>query len=240
MKQKIKGFTLVEMAIVMVIIGFIVGGVLVGKDLIREAELKSVVQDVQNYKTAVGTFQIKYLALPGDMVNAFDFWNPNCGTDALAPAGCNGDSDGRVEIGGENLRAWQHLSLSGILDNTYTGVKRSTTPPASNDGDILAGENVPASKISGAAFGFYYNTGVYGREGNYFEFGQGTGNRADSGIIPAREASVIDQKVDNGLADSGSIVANDNNCVTGTALTAPATYTFGGGDKACALIFWYE
>src|ERR1019366_6843373 len=67
------GFTLIEMSIVLVIIGLIVGSVLVGRDLIRAAELRSVISEVEKYKTAVMTFKGKYDCLPGDCANATTF-----------------------------------------------------------------------------------------------------------------------------------------------------------------------
>lgn len=61
------GFTLIELSIVLVIIGLIVGGVLVGQDLIAAARVRSQISQIQQYQTAVNTFKIKYAYLPGDM-----------------------------------------------------------------------------------------------------------------------------------------------------------------------------
>ena len=63
-------FTLIEISIVLVIIGLIVGGVLVGRDLIRSAELQTIITDKNKYITAVNTFRTKYNELPGDMKTA--------------------------------------------------------------------------------------------------------------------------------------------------------------------------
>src|SRR3982751_930235 len=62
-----KGFTLIELSIVLVIIGLIVGGVLVGQDLIRAAEVRATISQIEKYNTAVNTFRGKYNALPGDL-----------------------------------------------------------------------------------------------------------------------------------------------------------------------------
>ena len=74
-------FSLVELSIVLVILGLLTGGILTGQNLIRAAELRSVVTEFQTYQTAVMTFRDKYFALPGDMTNATDFWGEmtNCG-----------------------------------------------------------------------------------------------------------------------------------------------------------------
>jgi prepilin-type N-terminal cleavage/methylation domain-containing protein len=71
------GFTLIEMAIVLVVIGLIVGGVLVGQDLIRAAYIRAQISQIEKVNTAVNTFYGKYQALPGDMnistATAFQF-----------------------------------------------------------------------------------------------------------------------------------------------------------------------
>jgi prepilin-type N-terminal cleavage/methylation domain-containing protein len=98
------GFTLIELSIVLVILGLLVSGVLLGQDLIRAAELRSVPTDFQKYQTAVNIFRDKYRALPGDMRNATDFWgenDPNLSTcrttEGSGTDTCNGDGDGVVE-----------------------------------------------------------------------------------------------------------------------------------------------
>jgi prepilin-type N-terminal cleavage/methylation domain-containing protein len=65
--HKERGFTLIELSIVLVIIGLIVGGVLVGQDLIRAASIRATISQVEQFNTAVNTFFGKYNALPGDM-----------------------------------------------------------------------------------------------------------------------------------------------------------------------------
>src|ERR1700691_3703589 len=61
------GFTLIEMSIVLVVIGFVVGGVLVGQDLIRAAYVRAQLTQIEKFNTAVNTFYGKFQALPGDM-----------------------------------------------------------------------------------------------------------------------------------------------------------------------------
>src|SRR5476649_1014388 len=65
-----RGFTLVELSIVLVIIGLIIGGVLVGRTLIEAAAVRAQIAQIEQFKTAVNTFRTKYNALPGDMLNA--------------------------------------------------------------------------------------------------------------------------------------------------------------------------
>src|ERR1700735_2399062 len=71
-----KGFTLIELSIVLVIIGLIIGGILTGQDLIKAAEQRATLAQVEKYNTAVNTFRNKFGGIPGDLLystaNSFD------------------------------------------------------------------------------------------------------------------------------------------------------------------------
>ena len=64
------GFTFVELSIVLAIIGLLVGGVLVGRDLIKAAEIRGHVQQIEKYNAAANTFRSKYGGLPGDLLSS--------------------------------------------------------------------------------------------------------------------------------------------------------------------------
>jgi len=71
-KMRLKsGFTLVELAIVIVVIGLLVGGVLVGQELIKQAQIRNVISQIREYNTAANTFRAKYNSLPGDFDKAY-------------------------------------------------------------------------------------------------------------------------------------------------------------------------
>ena len=72
------GFTLVELAIVMIIIGLLIGGILKGQELINNARVSSSVTQIKGAEAAINTFRDKYAALPGDIANAAARL-PNCG-----------------------------------------------------------------------------------------------------------------------------------------------------------------
>lgn len=72
-----RGFTLIELSIVLVVIGLIVGGVLVGKDLIETSRIRQLGMELQQIKTAITTFRGKYDCLPGDCINATTYFGTN-------------------------------------------------------------------------------------------------------------------------------------------------------------------
>lgn len=79
-----KGFTLVELAIVMTIIGLLIGGILKGQELMLNARVTATIAQVRSYEAAATTFRDSFAALPGDMINAGNRL-PGC----LVPANCN-------------------------------------------------------------------------------------------------------------------------------------------------------
>ena len=122
------GFTLIEMSIVLVIIGLLVGGILMGRDLIRAAEIRKTGSELTNLTTAVATFRVKYNCLPGDCPNATDFF----GTDVTAArqdssgatGTCNGDGDGLINAwhnvtNVEAYYAFQQLAMAGLIAGSY-------------------------------------------------------------------------------------------------------------------------
>ncbi len=156
------GFSLVELSIVLVILGLLVGGVLTGQSLIRAAELRSVTTEFTKYQAAVNTFRDKYFQLPGDMNNATSFWGAAHATPAtcLTTVGigtqtCNGDGGGNF-LGAstaansrvESFMFWQHLANSGLIEGSYNGMAGSASAL-----HAMGGVNVPRAKLSSAVWG---------------------------------------------------------------------------------------
>ena len=93
-RQEEAGFTLVELAIVMIIIGLLIGGILKGQELIANAQITGTASCVKGIDAATTTFRDTYAAMPGDMTNAGTRL-PNC---AVAPCTNTGDGNNRLAL----------------------------------------------------------------------------------------------------------------------------------------------
>ncbi len=111
-----KGFTLVEIAIVLVIIGLLVGGVLKGQAMIQNAKVKKIVKMADELRAGLMTFYDKYGMYPGDENQA-------------TPPGdaFNGDGNGRIDAA-ERFEVFRDLGLAGLISGTYTGTQAPNHP----------------------------------------------------------------------------------------------------------------
>jgi prepilin-type N-terminal cleavage/methylation domain-containing protein len=217
--MKKSGFTLLELSIVLVIIGLVVGGVVVGQSLVEQARINRINRDFQQYHAAFQAFRLKYRAFPGDFKDAYDYWSTqmSCSDDVadLSPPppasghGCNGDGNDIVDLAPEAFKAWQHLSLAGIIAGSYNGDYYYAG--AGSAYQIYPGLNAPAGGLEGSAYlpewdGLWF--GVPTQAGyilsvGRFRPGDNTFNRA--GLFNANEAYAFDSKYDDGRARTGKI-----------------------------------
>lgn len=211
-----QGFTLIELSILLVIIGLIVGGVLMGRDLIKAAELRSVITEKQNYQTAMQAFRVKYGGLPGDITDATTFWGQasNCGAAGgatLSGGTCNGDGDGVPH----DWYIWHHLEQAGLISGNYTGLAG-----AGHSTDAIAGINVPQTKINKLAgwcarFTFnvhrftvdYSKSLVLGDTTHSAHLCNVDQGAASDGALTPKEAWNIDTKIDDGMPARGRLIA---------------------------------
>jgi len=117
MKRTQRGFTLVEIAIVLVIIGLLLGGILKGQEMITQAKIKNVVADFSGISAAYYGYQDRYRAIPGDDPNAATRWT----TPTVAVAG-NGNgvvlgayNAGCAAAADESCQWWDHLRRAGFV-----------------------------------------------------------------------------------------------------------------------------
>jgi prepilin-type N-terminal cleavage/methylation domain-containing protein len=131
-KSKQGGFTLVEIAIVLVIIGLILGGVLQGQSMIENARFRSFVQEIDGYRAAFYTFQDRFRALPGDISN----------TAPLDAAATAGNGDGQIRNGWCNAAneeaclVWSHLRYAGIITGDPTLTDADARPNHAYGGPV--------------------------------------------------------------------------------------------------------
>jgi prepilin-type N-terminal cleavage/methylation domain-containing protein len=216
LKRK-QAFTLIELSIVLVIIGLILSGILVGRDLIRAAQLRKVIRTVEEYNTAVMVFQGKYNCLPGDCKDATV---KGVGSSAYYGGNGNGDSilfsdhDGWGEIGS----FFYHLSQAKLI---------AWVPPADeNDADIMtqaprlpigSNENghlaaiIPISVLDGG----YYDSDMVLPRPRYWWLGADFGGLTYTGsggvaVYTPLEAFGIDVKIDDGLPLTGNVLATND------------------------------
>ena len=212
-------FTLIELSIVLVIIGLIVGGILGGKDLIRSAKIRKAVTQLNEYALAINTFDVKYNDLPGDIraSQAAQF-----GLATRAGTAGQGDGNGLIEGGaatgrgacGETILLWNDLTTAGFIPGKYSGPDGASlahTCTATSNPSLW----LPTFTLNNAAFVNAYSDD----SALYFEVETGPtaidsasqlSGVAATALSPL-ELNNIDNKIDDGMPLTGSVVATDAN-----------------------------
>jgi len=212
MKRSQSGFTLVEIAIVLVIVGLILGGVLKGQEMIANAKVRNVIDQTTAIQTAVFAFQDRFRALPGDYSQATI--NINGVTCA------NGNGNGFVSTNVERGCFWQHLGAAGFITGNYDGV-------ATPNNLTCAATTCPPNAFGGPM------------KFTWGQFGNGmTTNSHQLRIgrsIPVNVLAEIDRKIDDGVPEAGSFrtdrQVNQATCRSGAGLAS--TYSVTGGQQDC-------
>ncbi len=204
-----QGFTLIEIAIVLVIIGLLLGGVLKGQELITSARVRNLISTQDGVKAAYFGFLDRFRALPGDYAQAST--NISC-----APACSNGNNNGQIELNAtpvsgsvvnENILVWEHLSKAGFINGSYT---YAVAPESTNSG--LAN---PYSRYMQLSYDSTYEGTATTRHNLK------TGNQIPSDIL-----AEVDRKVDDGKATTGTFRASGYGGQTGVAaITIASCYS---------------
>jgi prepilin-type N-terminal cleavage/methylation domain-containing protein len=207
------GFTLVELSIVIVIIGLLIGGVLVGQNLIESAKLNAQVKQFQQYDIATRNFIQKYNQWPGD--STYFPHNPDPIYQIGNGNGYINDHSGNIPPNAlldEPSQYFSHLYVSGSIQEPHAPTYRigSGAMPEVK----LAPKRGMTVTMNSQGILFYF-VGIYQIIGNAMSFMQ----MSPSGIMSATTAMAIDAKMDDGLPRVGNIVA-----VVG--------YAYGGGNTS--------
>lgn len=234
------GFTLVELAIVLVIIGLIVGGVLVGQDLIKAAEIRGTVSEIERYNAAANTFRNKFNGLPGDLLRqrASQF-------SLTQRSGAIGQGDGNSVMEGCGARAtalgcetglfWVDLTDAALIGDAFTvgagpadGLADGNSTAATITDVAALSRFIPNSPLRDSSF-FH----IFPQRGrNHFYLGNlHTGaagvvtvdNTAVTPGLSVAEASQIDDKMDDGKPTTGIVQAVQSEGADGMTDSAGAT-----------------
>ena len=189
MRSKQSGFTLVEIAIVLVIIGLLLGGVLKGQELINSAKVKNIATDFRNIPLFIYGYQDKFRALPGDDVGVAA--HVAGGTKATTAGQTQGNAviEGAwdsVIVTDESYLFWQHVRLAGL----------AAGPTATADTNYIP------KNADGGALGIASNSNttpyIAGMTGTYL---------ACSTSILGKYAKQLDTMIDDGCPNTGSVRA---------------------------------
>ncbi len=214
-KQNQNGFTLVEIAIVMIIIGLLVGGTFGGMKLIENMQVNRTVQDLKAIESAGLTFKDTFGRLPGDIVNPAARL-PNCAT---APCATGGNGNRRLDpintgveyrsaitATMEKFTFWSHLQAADLVS---LGTKNTT--------DMNFGEGQPNSPVGGG-YRMTEFSGVIWTCGKPYQNAilmiinvpsADMWSDPNWSSVPCNPLRSIDQKMDDGIIHSGKFVAWD-------------------------------
>jgi prepilin-type N-terminal cleavage/methylation domain-containing protein len=185
MGKRESGFTLIEIAIVLVIIGLLLGGVLKGQELITGARVRNLIQQQDGIKAAYFGFLDRYRALPGDYASA---------TTTIPGASQNGNANGQIAdiTSGvkETVLAWEHLAKAGFINGSYVY-------------DAAGPSDKSNPKNPYAAYMQLIMDGVYGDPAASPAV-SARHNLKTGAQIPVEIVAELDRKVDDGAPYTGS------------------------------------
>ena len=175
LKKIHKGFSLIEVAIAVLVISLVATFSLKGKELIRTARLRAVIDQVETFKIATNSFMEKYGSLPGDLQNAKELINESLE---------NGNGNGEIISIEDAKRFWKHLTKSGLIS-----VEMINGYPISKIGGYFS----VSSRISDKP-----GTWLILSKGT-------VNNQNFSGILSTDDAHYIDKTIDTGLPTEGDV-----------------------------------
>jgi prepilin-type N-terminal cleavage/methylation domain-containing protein len=223
MKRNQSGFTLIEIAIVLVIIGLLLGGVLKGQELINSAKVKNLATDFRNIPVFIYGYQDKFKALPGDDATIGTLNTHLTGATPCTPAATaghcvlgNGIIDGpwnSTSIADESYAFWQHVRLSGLAAGSI-------------DTTLANGIGYLPTNASGGNIGIQSGSTVATLVPMFADAAKSLPIRGSYVICSAgilgKFVKQLDIQMDDGVTNTGSMMATDT-IVTPYTMGAVAT-----------------
>ncbi len=196
MRSQQSGFTLVEIAIVLVIIGLLLGGILKGQELINSAKVKNLANDFRVIPTYVYAYQDKFKSLPGD--DAAAATHVTGATNATTPAGVQGNG---VINGNWNSAAntdearlfWQHVRLANLAAGPTDPTDASYTP-RNAVGGVLGISSATAAQLQVSGMSGTYqvcSAGILGKFAKQLDVQMDDGNTATGSLRVVADAAAL-------------------------------------------------
>ncbi|MDP2416621.1 MAG: prepilin-type N-terminal cleavage/methylation domain-containing protein [Hydrogenophaga sp.] len=205
------GFTLVEIAIVLVIIGLLLGGVLKGQELIENAKIKNLANDIRGVTAAYYTYVDRYRAVPGDDLFANTRFTgvQNGGGNGLI-TGVYATNAGTLTAATESNNFWQHLRAAGLVSGS------GSAPPTHAFGGLL-GVQSEVTAADGSTYGM-------------------VGPVLCVGNLPWKVAQALDTLIDDGSSATGSGRAGAASATANFATVGATASVYGPGVTATAAL----
>ncbi len=187
------GFTLVELAIALMVIGLLIGGILKGQEMIENARITKFIQTIKSYEAGVRTFKSTYKQLPGDMPSPSTRL-ANC---TSAPCSVGGNDNGRIGDNAEEVvNFWEHMNRANVIspvtiETSFSNANFGVVTNVLGPGNLFVSRHGPT--ILGEPNGNYLVMGYM------FDWPYGGG-------LSGKRASRIDQKMDDGVAMTGDFI----------------------------------
>jgi len=218
-----KGFTLIEIAIVIGIIGVISAAIAGGYHIITTSRLIAVISDVHKINRAVNQFYHNYQALPGDMAD----------TSVLGIANVGGNGNGIIDNATEAVRFWYQLELAHLISGNFSPDVAYQYTIATDT--KLGGAMASPFQNVGFSVNYNYPNGLMIDLSRY-----STGENGLAALTP-QQAYYLDSKYDDGNANTGMILASSgSNVASNACANSSGIYNLSNKAPACVMSFILE
>lgn len=250
MNRKQAGFTLVELAVVLVIIGLLLGGILKGQELVNSARVRNLADHNSGVQAAYFGFIDRYRQVPGDMLAT-----PACQAIgktkfAVPPSACSaatvgGNGNGSLDNNSatdqhfkEASALWAHLSASGFIQGSFTGGATSASTYNNN-----TGAKAPLNAFNGRVMLTSTNQYMDTSTNPPYRLAYIFGNQTPVGIMRELDVKIDDTLPATGVlrhtnnTTAGEVVQSSSSCVTGSGVSA--IWNIDGDDQNCNALYFY-